>query len=381
MAKQDMTLTELVAELELEKAAKADYVVSTGTMRMDAKGRLSDDQPTTITHKPVIILPGSKGGEYYPNEVFHQHMATNLSIPANYYRRMQLEAPELLAKNVNEWLARESIKKSLVRTFQFEDRNIARGMLSDRYGMMDNYDIFFAVLKAIRESGVQVEVKECNITDKRLYVNIVAPGIEVESVDALKGYLRDSQVGHGIVTGLSITNSEVGFGSFQIRPRAVIKKCMNGLIVKDDSFRKVHLGAKLDAGQINWSKNTQQKNLELIMSQTGDAIRQFLSEDYLKGIVQKLEDAAKVKLDQPVDALHNAVKEMAKSVTITEENKKDLLNYFVTDGDVSAAGIFHAATRVAQKMDADNRNDMETVAFEMLPKMKMFDKPFVTGRN
>jgi hypothetical protein len=256
-------------------------------------------------------------------------------------------------------------------------------MLSDRYGIMDNYDILFAALTAIKESGVEIEIKECNITDKRLYVHIVAPNVEVQSEEALKNYLRDGavEVGYGIISGLVITNSEVGFGSYEIRPRALVKRCMNGMVVKDDSFRKVHLGGKMQEGIINWSERTQQKNLDLIMSQTGDAIKQFLSEDYLSGIVQKIESASKVELEKPVDALQNAVKEIGKSVSLSEENRNNIMSYFVKDGDTSALGIAHAMTREGQRMDADSRYEMETLAFELLPKMKQFDKPFVTGRN
>lgn len=365
--KLNMTLPELVQELENQKNHKADYVVPSSIVRME---------------NGLIVFPNSNGGSYEPNEVMHQHLAEKLGIPANYYRRMQAEAPELLEKNINAWFEKSARdKQSLIRTFEFSDNRIARGMLSDRYGIIDNYDVLFAALSAITESGVKVDIRESNVTDKRLYINIVAPNIEVQSETALRGYLRDSAVGNGIITGLSITNSEVGFGSYEIRPRAFVKKCSNGLIIKDDSFRRVHLGGKMDQGQIKWSKDTQNKNLELIKSQTADAVKQFLSEDYLSGVVRKIEYAAGVRLDNPIDALQNAVKLVAKSVTLTEENKNNILNYFVQDGDVSGAGVMHAMTKEAQNLDADNRFEMETKAFEILPQIKSFDVPFVSGKN
>lgn len=381
--KKDMNLNELVEELQLEKEVMHDYVVPTKLVQMGTQSVVAPDsgEPSKIARVPIIIVPDTQGGRYEPNEVFHQHLSQKLNIPAPYYRRMLQEAPELLAKNVNEWLGKEGKNASLVRTFEYADRKIARGMLSDRYNRMDNYDILFTALKAIAESGAKVEVREANVTDKRLYINIVAPGIEVESVDALRGYLRDSNVGDGIITGLTITNSEVGFGSFEIRPRVVVKKCMNGMIIKDDSFRKIHLGGKLSSGEIQWSERTQQKNLALIMSQTTDAIKQFLSEDYLNGVVRKLEDAARVKFSQPVDALQNAVREIGKSVNLSEENKKNILNYFVSDGDTSGAGIVQAVTREAQNLDADNRYEAETAAFAIMPQLSSFDKPFIVGKN
>jgi hypothetical protein len=256
-------------------------------------------------------------------------------------------------------------------------------MLSDRYGLIDNYDVLFAALEAIRQSGVEVKVQEATVTDRRLYVHITAPNVEIQSDEALKNYLRQKQfeVGSGIVAGLVITNSEVGFGQYAVMPRVFIKVCQNGLIVKDDAFRKVHLGGRLDAGQINWSEKTQNKNLELIKSQTGDAIQHFLSKGYLSGIVQKLERASQQKLDNPLDTMQNVIKEVSKNVSLTEENKKNILNYFVQDGDVAASGVSQALTREAQNLDADSRYDMEVTAFEILPKVKNFDHEFVAGKN
>jgi hypothetical protein len=296
---------------------------------------------------------------------------------------MQQIAPELLQENVNSWLKREE-KNSLIRTFQHTTTgNVARGLLSDRYGIIDNYDVLFAALEAIKESGVHLVVREASITDRRMYVHLTAPEVEVQSDEALKNYLRDKhiEVGTGIVNGVILTNSEVGFGQYAIMPRIFIKICGNGMIVKEDAFSKVHLGGRLDIGQVSWSERTMKKNLDLIKSQTGDAINYFLSKDYLSGVVQKIEAASRVKLENPVDTMQNVIKEVAKTVTLTEENKRNILNYFVQDGDTAASGTMQALTREAQNLDADNRYEMELTAFEILPKVKSFDHPFVAGKN
>lgn len=370
MTKKNMTLPELAAELEIRNTAKKDYIVPSKLIRM--------------TDDTTIIVPETNGGTYIGNEVIHQQFAQKLGIPANYYRRMQELAPDLLAANVNKWLDQEGDKPVLVRTFEHEATgNIARGLLSDRYGMIDNYDVLFAALDAVKQAGIKVVIKESNITDKRLYVHIVAPEIEVVSEEGLRGYLRDKavQTGYGINAGLIITNSEVGYGSYNIYGRIFEKVCMNGLIIKDDAFRKVHLGAKMDQGTVNWSEKTMKKNLELIQAQTGDAVSQFLSEGWLSGVVQKIERARSVKLDNPLDTMQNIVKEVAKTVTLTDESKKNIINFFVEDGDTSASGVVQALTREAQNLDADSRFDMEITAFEILGKVKSFDHEFVQGKN
>lgn len=360
---QNLTLPELISTLEIQNAQKADYVIPAKELRMQGDTSL--------------YAVGTKGLIYQPNSVIHSHLSQKLNIPYAYYQRMQSTAPELLQANVNKWLNLYEDKKGLMlRTFESNGGNIARGLLSDRYGILDNYDVLFAALEAIKLSGVQVEIKEASITDKKMYVHIVAPETEVEATQALRNYMKTgdrSTVGDGIVSGLVITNSEVGFGSFEIRPRAVIIRCDNGLIVKDDRFRKIHLGAKLDEGSINWSEHTKQKNFELVISQTKDAVSEFLSAGYLQGIVQKIELASNQVLDNPVDTVQNVIKHVSTKVSIPDERKNSIMNYFITGGDSAASGVFQALTREAQNMNPDDRFEMETVAFEILPAIKGFD--------
>lgn len=368
MDNQKLDLPELVATLQIQNAQKADYVLPAKQIRMQANGS--------------IEAIGTKGMIYLPNEVLHSHLSSKLSIPTGYYKRMQTEAPDLLQANVNRWLNMYVDNKGLMlRTFESNGSNVARGLLSDRYGILDNYDVLFAALEAIKLSGVHIEVREAAVTDKRMYVNIVAPEIEVAATHALRSYLKTGDragVGDGVVSGLTITNSEVGFGSFEIRPRAEIIRCMNGMIVKDDRFRKIHLGAKMEDGQIEWSDNTKQKNYELIIAQTKDAVKEFLSEGYLTGIISRLDAASNQTLEHPIDTMQNVVKQVSTKMVLPDDKRQNILNFFLKDGDHNASGVFGALTRGAQELDADNKYELETIAFEMLPSISSFDKPFVS---
>lgn len=350
-------LTNLVATLQEQHAQKADYVIPSQLLVMDG-GRIISKQVARI---------------YTPNEVFHEGLSDKLQIPLQYYRRMQNDRPELLDLSVNHWLQHQAGKNVLLRTFESTGSNIARAFLSDRYQAIDNYDILFAALEAIKSMGVKVEIMNADVTDRRLYLNVTCPEVEIEARKALEGYLTTrSGVGNGVISGFTVTNSEVGCGSFQIRPRAVILKCGNGMISPDDTFSRVHLGGKLEQGAISWSQDTRNKNLELVMSQLRDAIKTFLSPEYLGRMIEKIEKAAELKLDNPVDTVQNVCKELR----FTEAQRRSILDHFVQGGDTHASGVAHAITRQAQDEDPDNRNDMELAAFAMLPKIKQFDKPF-----
>ncbi len=313
---------------------------------------------------------------YAPTEICHTQIAEKLGIPMKYYDRMMRDFPELLEYNVNSWMAKDETVKYLLRTFDGgadQELNIARALLSDRFHLLDNYDVMWHALKAIKDMGVKIQITKAEVTERRMYLHVICPEVEVNAEAYLKDYLKGNDTkGNGIVSGLVISNSEVGLGSFQIRPRAVIVKCNNGLICKDDNYTRIHLGSKMDSGVIEWSEKTKQKNFELVMSQTQYAVKTFLSPAYLGKMVERIAEAHKVSLEYPIDAMQHVCKELS----ITENDQRDILKYFVQDGDPNASGIFQAITRKAGDMDPDTQYDLETSAFGLLPKIKKYDKPF-----
>jgi hypothetical protein len=366
MTTHNQNLETLVAQLDIQHAQKADYVVNPHSSLFMS--------PST----GAVRIVGSNGGDYEPNGVFHEGMAEKLHIPMGYYKRMQTEAPELLANNVNAWLHRYQDKGLLVRTFESNQANVARAVLSDRYSMLDNYDVLFAALKAIREAGVHVVVEEASVTDKRLYINVTAPEIEIQAEKALRNYIvrhGANSVSNGIIAGLTITNSEVGYGKFQVNPRAKVIRCSNGMIGTDDSFARQHLGAKMESGQIIWSEKSQQKNFELVISQVQDAVKTFLSPQYLTGMIQRFEKASEEKLDNPLETVQLVTRELSSRVAFSDAERKGVLDAFIGGGDLHASGVFNALTYHAQTRNADDRYDIERAAFDILPRIKQFDKP------
>ena len=143
--------------------------------------------------------------------------------------------------------------------------------------------------------------------------------------------------GNGIITGFVISNSETGFGTFSISPRAVVLACSNGMIFKDDAFAKRHLGSKLDEySSIDWSEGTRTKNFELVCSQVKDAITTYASKDYLTGKIQDLQNKGNKQLEHPIDC----VKNVTKHLTITEDKEKCILDYFFKSGDSTGFGRY-----------------------------------------
>lgn len=356
-------LETLIGNLEARNKRKTDYIVPAGKLIW------------TPENDFIVQHAADHESFYTPTELFETQIAEKLGIPMHYYRKMQNNVPHLLQDNINQWLGFYDKKQFLVRGFTNDSTNVltGRAFLSNSYNIIDDYEVLYAALEAIKETGVNVVIDKAEVTENRLYLHVTCPEVEVNAEAFLKEYLKENDAaGNGIISGFTISNSEVGKGAFEIRPRAVICKCNNGLIVKDERFRRVHLGSKLDAGEIIWSDKTMRKNRELIISQVTDAVKTYLSADHLGVMVQKLADLNNIKLEYPVDAVQN----VCKTLSIDEAHKTEILQYFLGDGMKTAAGLYNAITRETQKMDADTQYEIEGNALDLMFKHKAYDKPF-----
>lgn len=352
----------LVEKLEKRNKAKRDFVLPASNIVLEP-----DD---------YRIKVGNEDFYFNSTELFETQIAEKLGIPMPYFRRMKKENPQLLQENVNSWLAFNPRKKYMVRALETtaENENVGRAFLSDSYNIIDDYDVLFAALEAIKNTGVNVKIDRADVSDTRLYLHVTCPEIEIQAEAFLKEYLKENDAaGNGIISGFILTNSEVGKGAFEIKPRAVICKCNNGLIVKDESFRRVHLGSKLDAGEIVWSDATRKKNKELIISQVSDAVKTYLSPQYLGNMVEKIAQLNQIQLEYPIDAVQN----VCKHLSIDEKHKNEILQYFLGDSkDRTAGALLNAVTREAQNMELDAQFEVESNVVGLMFKHKNYDKPF-----
>lgn len=354
-------LETLVQKLEKRNQEKRDFISPSSKISWTTGSEL---MLTTDENEAIFMKP---------TELFESQIAEKLGIPMPYFRKMKTTHSDLLAQNVNGWLEKQPRKNWMLRTLENET-NVARAFLSSSYNIIDDYEVLFAALAAIKDTGVNVKIEKAEVSENRMYLVVTCPEIEVQAEQFLKGYLKENDAaGNGIISGFIITNSEVGKGAFEVRPRAVICKCNNGLIVKDDRFRRIHLGSKLDAGEIIWSEATREKNRSLIKSQVRDAVKTYLSPDYLGVMIEKIAKLNEIELEYPIDAVQN----VCKVLGVGEEDKKEILNYFLKDGDHKASGVLAAVTRQTQNMaDLDLAYEIEGSVVDLMFKHKSFDKPF-----
>jgi hypothetical protein len=223
-------------------------------------------------------------------------------------------------------------------------------------------DVLTAALTGMKQAGVSAEIEACDLTDRRMYVRVVAPEIRALAPKLLARYrdpfgdelVRGRDVafwrdiaeregmGYGagqepvVFAGYVLANSEVGGGALTITPRIVVQICRNGLTVTRDALRRVHLGG------------------QLVTSMTADAVATFLDTDYVAKVIGEVEE----KSSTPVGS--DAIEKVAKKLTFDQATLDGVLEMFVRGGDLTAGGVMQAVTAHAQRLpDADRASALE----------------------
>lgn len=370
-------LSDLVALLKDQHSRRLDVVAPArnvwfqgGQLRVAGAEMLMDDDGVT-----------DPNGLYRPTAVFDDGVSEKLGMPRAFLRRLRDEGrTHLLDQNLNELVhgwkddGVDALDKGfMLRTFRSDESGVgvARALLSPSYKPIENLDSLMAVLDGMKRAGLGPQhIHKCDLTDRRMYVTVVAEEIQALAPTLLANYRSPFSGNRGadnptVFAGLVISNSDTGDGAFTITPRLTVQVCSNGMTITKDAFRKVHLGAKLEDGVIKHSDETHAANLKLIASEAKDAVETFLDKAYMERVIRDLEE----KAGEPVAAVEAQKKIEAVSVKLAygKDAAAGILEHFLTAGDLSKGGVFNAVTSYAQTVeDADKAYAMEGSATRVL---------------
>lgn len=313
-----------------------------------------------------------------PSDVFDDGLSAKLGQAGRPFPRAFLRGlrdtgrTDLIDANVNGLLhgSREldvpgDDRSFFVRTFTGTP-GYARALLSSRYRPIDNWDVLGTVLRGLQSAGFSGHVvRQADLTDNRMYLRISVPEITALAPVLLRNYRSPFSGARGadnpvVEAGIVITNSETGGAAFTITPELVVQICTNGMTIKQDMIRKTHLGSKLDEGVVRVSDETRRKNLELVASQTKDAIETFLDPAYVERAIARIEDQS----EEPVGDVTKAVETIVSRPAFTKDDMSGLLSAFIDGGDRTKGGLANAITAYSQSVtDADRAYDMDADAF------------------
>jgi hypothetical protein len=417
---RNASLADLAELLKDHRTRRLDVVANSaaitaqgGQLRVD--GTVQDIGAEGVT---------SASGLYLPTKVADGGIADKLGIDTRYLRKLRDTGRlGLWDANVNGWLHGEPADADAAfawlaehpdedpatspvkdipadgRSFMLrllkadaEGTGIVRAFLSDKYFVIDNLDILISVLAGVRDSEADAQVTGCDLTDSKMYVRVDSPSVralapkllenyrnpwtgqpirnawggsieEIRNLAEREGKAHDQGAEPVIFGGFVISNSELGGGAFSIKPRLTVEICGNSHTVDADAMRVVHLGGKQDEGVIEWSEETNRKALELVASKTKDAVRKFLTPEYVAAKVAEMEEVAGTPVKDAAATVHEVV---AASV-IPADLEADVLDYFIKGGQMTAGGVMQAVTATVQQVeDADLAAEMEGAALGVM---------------
>ena len=339
--KQGRTLLELGRELQRQRLNRQDFLADTRSLEVE-----SNSYGSTLH----LSLEGKTYG-FGIGELAHQQIASRLNIPFRYYQKMQVEAPDLLDRNVNTWL-NEKPERRMIRVLDGK----VRAFLSDRYRRLDNLELCAAILPVIQEmQGSQIE--SCEVTPSHLYIKVVNRRVKSEV-----------KVGDVVQAGFVVSNSEVGLGSLRVEPLIFRLVCKNGLICKDLAQKKYHAGRQANASDDSayelYSEATLEQDDKAFFMKVQDVVRAAVDETKFQLTVNRLRESTQIPLNHdPV----KSVELLADKFQLTENERGDILRQLFMGADNTRYGLVNAVTAASKIAKSYERaTDLERIGGEIL---------------
>lgn len=341
--KQGRTLPEVLTELQQQNEAKRDYIAPAQAVRM------ADDGGSII-----LDHIGAEDREVFGmTDLFHRQVGNALNIPAKYYDMMRASKPELLAENVNTWLA-DREQSYMIRSMDYGSGRVARAFLSERYRRIDNLEVAMAILPLFA-GRADMEIVSCEVNTNKLYLKIVNHRLEMAVVP-----------GDYVQAGVLISNSEVGLGAVSVQPLVYRLVCSNGLVCKDFGERKAHVGraAKAMEDSFNlYTDETLEAEDHAFMLKLRDTTLAAIEEARFAQIVGRLQDSTYAKITGRVQ---DVIELTGKAYDISQPEQDSILNYLIQGGDLSLYGLTNAITRASQDVESyDRATALESIGWQV----------------
>lgn len=352
--KTGRTITELAAELSRQQENKRDFIVSTSKLELIAGPQKGTDMSLAVNGEAMPLSRHTHGqiagrlSEVLRKGTKAKEDGERVRAFGSTYEALREQHPDLLANLVNGIWGRTS-EARMVRTL---DKG-ARAFLSPRYRVIDNRPTLETAMEALVESGAQVDVLSCDVTDAKLYFKFQFP--QITSLVA-KGDIVSS--------GGVLTNSEIGSGAASLQPLIYRLVCTNGMIA-GDKLSAYHIGRETAAdGEIRWAVDTQKADNRAFLLRLRDTIRHMLNGEAFEKVVGHL----RLATQQPVEArAQDAVEVAADRFGFNPDEKSSVLERFIQANDRSRWGFANAITRVAEDLkDYDRATEFEALGGKVI---------------
>ncbi|MGE5637658.1 MAG: hypothetical protein ACM3WQ_03030 [Chloroflexota bacterium] len=295
------------------------------------------------------------GGERFKSTKWaNSQIFSKLGMPSRYFNDLLVEDPELATYHTNRVLSQSAPEEWFVRTKVGVLDNVVdeetsgegdkepvpfiRGVMSDKYSVLDNDKIVMAVSRILSHYVKELNIQSYCLEDHRMHIRITLP-------QTAKDFGLTTRSKNDILqVGLDIINSEVAYHAMNITGFIWRLVCTNGMrrMEKGDTFTQRH---------IFLDDNT-------FFTKCCFAIRDSV-ESGLKTMEQFVA-LKQLSLQHPLQ-LHEVIgKELEFTNSIVDSAKE----YW--EEDATAYGIINSFTAAARNLDNEKRLEVERQAGKML---------------
>ena len=352
-------LTRLLETVKDRAARSADYIAPVNQLI----------KTSTDDGKPQIVIEHNRGHAtqiFDMNDVAFTQLANQFEIAAPTARRLQAQFPKELDALFNAMFEKSDVVRML-RTHHYSTAElnesgyyagcdkvgVLRAMLSNKFKTYDHNHMLKDCLPPIMESGAGYQVKQCTVTDKRLYLRL----------QSLNQTGTGANVGDVMANGIGLQNSEVGLGSVSVYQMVWTLACLNGMQTENKT-RKSHITSARDTD--DWgllsdeAKDADNVALGLKMR---DLVTVYSSRDAFDEVLEKMKRAAADVIDGHAVEKSDVVQNLGKVMQLTKKETSSVLDGLLdTIGQagyeqgrpLSRATLVNAVTAVGNKAEADN---------------------------
>lgn len=362
----------VMKELERRRKCRRDIIASsvdiqfgldkgTNNLRIHVKGMNGPSAP--LTRRAVSQLFDLVG---LPQRTRYAQWLVNNS---REFKNKDGDAPHVnrsvLCRLFNHFFQQMKFTRLVRLTKDTAGNTYCRALLSNRYRIVDSYDLFFAILKALSQievGGEKPEVWHARLSEDRFYGYAVAPGISGQ-VDTARTF-TDSQGFQARWQGLKgdvfnpaivFGNSETGAGGIFIK-QAVMRHVSRSYFISGDLVAERHVGGRMEA-DADLSEETIKTWNKAFFSEVQDHVKNAFDPERFKTMLDRLNGAARDNIEDGV----TAAEALQVCYDLSESSKEELRNQFFKSGDFTRYGMMTAMTSVAA---AGKINPDEAVALE-----------------
>ena len=318
--------------------------------RVEAMDKAAEDfiVPTTLMHyEDDEHLALQDIGQYAIGDVAHGQLAARLKIPRDFYNELPNRVPGARRNLANCLLFGGAPERRMVRTIEGR----ARAYLSDKFHPYDNINMLSALLPTLNLFK-DLRVKSCSLTERRMYIQLVFPSLTSEI-----------KVGDRVSAGITVCNSEVGEGAWDVLEFLEILRCLNGM-VGESLMRKYHVGRRAENVEDGiYQRDTIDADVKAAQLQLRDVVTASLDGVRFQKRVEQIKGTVEDRIPDPVLTIERVTKRFG----FGPGDQQLITGNLIKGGEATRWGLSNAITAMAHAIDnLDRQFEVEKVGGQIV---------------